>query len=920
MSKFFSRILTVCVVFLSSVTLSVAQEGAGKTILVLDASGSMWGQIDGEAKITIAQRVIGELLETLPEGQQLGLVAYGHRVKGDCSDIETLVPAGLDTRANILAAVNAISPKGKTPLSAAVLAAAQELRYEEDKATVILVSDGRETCNLDPCAIGTELEKSGVDFTAHVVGFDIDNDPQAKAQLQCLAENTGGRFLPASNADELVEALVEIAAPVIPTSFDIILQAQDGPDGKIITEDLVWSLKNTDTDDVVMDHFTAARLNMVLDTGKYYAEVLRTSDESFAELALSVNPEGAKTFTLILPDMTPPASVEGPETAIAGSTVQVTWTGPNDRNDYISVAEIGDRYNANVNYTYTRDGTPLSLMMPPKAGQYELRYVSNEEDEVLASQRITVTEVPATLKASETAVLGDSIIVEWTGPDYKNDYISVAEIGSRNTASVNYSYTRDGNTLTLQMPPKTGEYELRYVMSQNHTVIASKRISVTDVTVTLNAPETATAGESLIVTWEGPDYKNDYISVAEVGARGSSSINYSYTRDGNTLKLQMPPENGTYELRYILSQDHTILASQMITVEDVKATIIAPEEANAGDTIIIEWNGPDYQNDYISVAESGARGSDYINYTYTRDGNILKLEMPATAGEYELRYILNQDHVILTSKPITIVKVGASVKLPETALAGASVVVTWEGPDYGNDYIAIAKAGADSSDYEKYTYTRDGSPLRLTMPSEPGTYEVRYIQNQDDIILASQQVVIEAVSASVKSPATAIAGASVIVEWDGPDYGSDYISIAEVGADHGDYEKYTYTRDGSPLRLEVPAKPGSYEVRYIMNQDSVVLARQTIEVSEVAATLQAPATGTAGQKIVVEWTGPDYSNDYIAISRLGDPDGDYEMYEYTRNGSPVLIELPDGVGEYEVRYVMNSGTRVLARSVITIGN
>jgi Ca-activated chloride channel family protein len=68
------------------------------SILVLDGSGSMWGQIDGVAKINIAQRVIGELLDTLPETQELGLSVYGHRRKGDCGDIELVVPPAAGTR------------------------------------------------------------------------------------------------------------------------------------------------------------------------------------------------------------------------------------------------------------------------------------------------------------------------------------------------------------------------------------------------------------------------------------------------------------------------------------------------------------------------------------------------------------------------------------------------------------------------------------------------------------------------------------------------------------------------------------------------------------------------------------------------------------------------------------------------------
>lgn len=148
----------------------------------------------------------------------MGLTAYGHRRKGDCSDIETIIQPGANTRAAIAAAVNGITPKGKTPLSAAVIQAAEALKYSEEAATVILVSDGKETCQLDPCEVGRQLEATGVDFTAHVIGFDVDN-PADRAQLQCLAENTGGTFRTASNADELADALEEMASVAPPSTF-----------------------------------------------------------------------------------------------------------------------------------------------------------------------------------------------------------------------------------------------------------------------------------------------------------------------------------------------------------------------------------------------------------------------------------------------------------------------------------------------------------------------------------------------------------------------------------------------------------------------------------------------------------------------------------------------------------------------------
>ena len=191
-----------------------APQGPGQSMLVLDASGSMWGQIGGKAKIDIARDAVANMLGSWPASQQLGLMAYGHRSKGNCADIEMLkAPAVLD-KVGFQRAVNALQPKGMTPISASVRMAAEQLKFSERKATVILVSDGEETCHADPCALGQELEKLGMDFTAHVIGFDIEKGSKAHAQLQCLATSTGGKYLDARNAEDLNKAMGDVARTV----------------------------------------------------------------------------------------------------------------------------------------------------------------------------------------------------------------------------------------------------------------------------------------------------------------------------------------------------------------------------------------------------------------------------------------------------------------------------------------------------------------------------------------------------------------------------------------------------------------------------------------------------------------------------------------------------------------------------------
>lgn len=185
-------------------------EAADRTIVILDASGSMWAKIGGKAKIEIARDALGKVLKAVPESTELGFMVYGHREKNACNDIELAVPPSSNSAATILSFAKKISPKGKTPLTDSVRQAAEALKYTEEKATIVLITDGLETCSGDPCALATELKQKGVDFTVNVVGFGLTKD-EGK-QVACLAENTGGKYYDAASADQLASALKETVA------------------------------------------------------------------------------------------------------------------------------------------------------------------------------------------------------------------------------------------------------------------------------------------------------------------------------------------------------------------------------------------------------------------------------------------------------------------------------------------------------------------------------------------------------------------------------------------------------------------------------------------------------------------------------------------------------------------------------------
>ncbi|MFN3986610.1 MAG: PAN domain-containing protein [Rhodocyclaceae bacterium] len=192
-------------------TLSAPVQATGEqAFLVLDASGSMWQQVDGRSKVEIARDAVDAMLADWNPEVSLGLIAYGHNRRGDCGDIEVLRPAEGFDREGISRMVHGLNAVGMTPITASVRLAAEQLRYTEHKATVILVSDGEETCKADPCALGHELAAQGIDFTAHVIGFDLP-EGEARTQLQCLASSTGGQYIEARDAGELSGALRAVA-------------------------------------------------------------------------------------------------------------------------------------------------------------------------------------------------------------------------------------------------------------------------------------------------------------------------------------------------------------------------------------------------------------------------------------------------------------------------------------------------------------------------------------------------------------------------------------------------------------------------------------------------------------------------------------------------------------------------------------
>jgi Ca-activated chloride channel family protein len=186
------------------------KEGPRSVEILMDASNSMTGMVGKETKIAVARRVLSQTINGLPDSMNVALRVYGHRFPTDdydnaCRDTELLVPIGPVQKAKLVEIVNKIQTKGRTPLVISVLEAIKDFE-KIPNGSIILVTDGIESCKGDIKSIAPAIEKSGLELEVNIVGFDI-KEAAARQELESIAKSTDGRYIDARNAGELLSAL-----------------------------------------------------------------------------------------------------------------------------------------------------------------------------------------------------------------------------------------------------------------------------------------------------------------------------------------------------------------------------------------------------------------------------------------------------------------------------------------------------------------------------------------------------------------------------------------------------------------------------------------------------------------------------------------------------------------------------------------
>jgi len=190
-------------------------------LLIMDSSGSM-NAADGSGgtKIQAAKTALKGVVNALPDDSQVGLRVYGHRVpntdeKRGCKDTQLVTPVGPLNRGRMKQQIRSFDAKGFTPIGLSLEEGAKDLP-SEGKRTIVLVSDGIDTCAPPPpCKVAKRLSQQGVDLRIDTVGFQVD--PRARKELRCIARVAKGSYFDAGSAAELSDRLARLSLRALRT-------------------------------------------------------------------------------------------------------------------------------------------------------------------------------------------------------------------------------------------------------------------------------------------------------------------------------------------------------------------------------------------------------------------------------------------------------------------------------------------------------------------------------------------------------------------------------------------------------------------------------------------------------------------------------------------------------------------------------
>ena len=191
------------------------QEPVNRILFVFDASQSMLGRWQSGRKIDIAKQLLTNITDSLKDVKnlELGLRVYGHQRSfppQDCDDTRleiNFIPSNVFAD-RIKGKLSMIRAKGTTPIAKSLEEAAADFPFDNSRNIVILITDGKEECGMDPCAVSRLFAKKGIILKPFVIGIGLDKS--WKDNLDCV-----GTFFDAANERDFSNILNIVISHVV---------------------------------------------------------------------------------------------------------------------------------------------------------------------------------------------------------------------------------------------------------------------------------------------------------------------------------------------------------------------------------------------------------------------------------------------------------------------------------------------------------------------------------------------------------------------------------------------------------------------------------------------------------------------------------------------------------------------------------
>ncbi len=255
----------------------------------------------------------------------------------------------------------------------------------------------------------------------------------------------------------------------------------------------------------------------------------------------------------------------------------------------------------------------------------------------------------------------------------------------------------------------------------------------------LDAPMKVVQSDVFEVGYDGPKDKDDRIQISWPGLPAGSEIrSVLAAADGSKRRMMAPAEAGTYEIRYYHPALDAVLATRVLDVAMRPVTVSAPARTPAGAPMTIAWTGPAAQFDEIWITPANGDETKLASVPVKHNFRPVSLDAPLEPGLYEVRYHSAADNATAAKVQFTVDPPAATLTAPASAAAGSRIDVAWTGPGARYDDVVIARAGMASSEHVTMSRIRpDMANVRITVPTEPGSYELRYVAGDGKAVFAT---------------------------------------------------------------------------------------------------------------------------------------------------------------------------------------